>query len=67
MSPGTTFSGLVQAFFTDRLLRQRGASPHTVAGYRDTLRYYSVKLLRTIRGLCSYDQYEQDLHARTQP
>ena len=38
MSPGTTFSGLVQAFFTDRLLRQRGASPNTVAGYRDTFR-----------------------------
>jgi site-specific recombinase XerD len=29
---------LVQAFFTDRLLRQRRASPHTVAGYRDTFR-----------------------------
>ena len=29
---------LVQAFFTDRLLRQRCASPHTVAGYRDTFR-----------------------------
>src|SRR3954449_6751276 len=38
MSPDTHFSGLVQAFFTDRLLRQRGASPHTVAGYRDTFR-----------------------------
>jgi integrase/recombinase XerD len=38
MSAGTTFSGLVQAFFTDRLLRQRRASPHTVAGYRDTFR-----------------------------
>jgi integrase/recombinase XerD len=38
MNPGTTFSGLVQAFFTDRLLRQRGASPNTVAGYRDTFR-----------------------------
>jgi integrase/recombinase XerD len=34
----TNFSGLVQAFFTDRLLRQRRASPHTVAGYRDTFR-----------------------------
>lgn len=32
------FSGLVQAFFTDRLLRQRRASPNTVAGYRDTFR-----------------------------
>jgi integrase/recombinase XerD len=34
----TNFSGLVQAFFTDRLLRQRSASPNTVAGYRDTFR-----------------------------
>src|SRR3954451_9535022 len=38
MSSNTHFSGLLQAFFTDRLLRQRGASPHTVAGYRDTFR-----------------------------
>src|SRR5437868_4606400 len=38
MSPDTDFSGLVQAFFTDRLLRQRKASLHTVAGYRDTFR-----------------------------
>jgi site-specific recombinase XerD len=29
---------LLQAFFSDRLLRQRRASPHTVAGYRDTFR-----------------------------
>jgi integrase/recombinase XerD len=28
----------LQAFFTDRLLRQRQASPHTLAAYRDTLR-----------------------------
>jgi integrase/recombinase XerD len=28
----------LQAFFTDRLLRQRQASPHTVAAYRDTFR-----------------------------
>ena len=28
----------LQAFFTDRLVRQRQASPHTVAAYRDTLR-----------------------------
>jgi len=38
MSTKTNLSGLVQAYFTDRLLRQRGASPHTVAGYRDTFR-----------------------------
>ena len=29
---------LVQSFFTDRLLRQRHASPHTIAGYRDSFR-----------------------------
>ena len=28
----------LQAFFTDRLIRQRQASSHTVAAYRDTLR-----------------------------
>ena len=38
MSSNAGFSSLVQAFFTDRLLRQRRASPHTVAGYRDTFR-----------------------------
>ena len=28
----------LQAFFTERLTRQRNASPHTIAGYRDTWR-----------------------------
>ena len=32
------FPSLLQSFFTDRLLRQRQASPHTVAGYRDCFR-----------------------------
>jgi len=38
MNPDANFSGLIQAFFTDHLLRQRRASPHTLAGYRDTFR-----------------------------
>lgn len=29
---------LLQSFFTDRLLRQRRANPHTIAGYRDSFR-----------------------------
>jgi len=29
---------LLQSFFTDRLLHQRQASPHTIAGYRDCFR-----------------------------
>ncbi|MGH7761339.1 MAG: tyrosine-type recombinase/integrase [Candidatus Dormibacteraceae bacterium] len=32
----------LQAFFTDRLGRQRSASPHTVASYRDTFRMLLV-------------------------
>ena len=34
----TTLATTLQAFFTDRLIRQRQASPHTLAAYRDTLR-----------------------------
>jgi site-specific recombinase XerD len=34
----TGISATVQAFFTERLLHQRRASPHTIAAYRDTLR-----------------------------
>jgi hypothetical protein len=29
---------LIQRFFTDRLLKQQGASQYTVAAYRDTFR-----------------------------
>jgi site-specific recombinase XerD len=32
------FPGLLEAFFMDRLMRQRQASPHTIASYRDTFR-----------------------------
>ena len=35
-----SFPGLLEAFFTDRLMRQRQASPHTIASYRDTFRLF---------------------------
>jgi site-specific recombinase XerD len=38
MTTLANFPGLLQAFFTDRLMRQRQASPHTIASYRDTFR-----------------------------
>jgi len=38
MMTATTLSSLLQSFFTDRLISQRGASPHTIASYRDTFR-----------------------------
>ena len=34
------FPGRLEAFFTDRLMRQRQASPHTIASYRDTFRLF---------------------------
>jgi len=34
----TTFSGLLEAFFLERLMKQRQASSHTIVSYRDTFR-----------------------------
>jgi integrase/recombinase XerD len=34
----TTLSPLLQSFFSNRLMSQRQASPHTIASYRDTFR-----------------------------
>jgi site-specific recombinase XerD len=36
MSPTPNLARLLQGFFTDRLVRQRQASAHTIAAYRDT-------------------------------
>jgi len=47
-TPG--FATLLQGFFTDRLMQQKRASPHTVASYRDTFRLllqFAQKRLRT--------------------
>lgn len=38
MRSKTTLAGLLQSFFTSRLIGQRRVSPHTVASYRDTFR-----------------------------
>lgn len=34
----TILPGLIERFFVQRLMQQRGASPHTIASYRDTFR-----------------------------
>lgn len=39
---------ILQGFFTDRLARQRQASPHTVAAYRDSLRLLVAYAARTV-------------------
>lgn len=38
MKPAADFARLLAAFFTDRLMQQRQASPHTIASYRDSFR-----------------------------
>lgn len=34
----TALAPILEAFFTDRLMTQQGASPHTIASYRDTFK-----------------------------
>ncbi len=38
MNGASPFPALLESFFMDRLMRQRQASPHTIASYRDTFR-----------------------------
>ena len=38
MTATTSLAPLLQSFFTNRLMRQKQASPHTVCSYRDTFR-----------------------------
>lgn len=57
----SAFAPLLQAFFTDRLIGQRRASSHTVAGYRDTFRLLlAFAATRTGKGPCALDIAELD-------
>jgi site-specific recombinase XerD len=40
MMATTDFAPLLERFFTERLMRQRQASPNTIASYRDTFRLF---------------------------
>lgn len=40
MSTSTSFAPLLEHFFTQRLMQQRQASPHTISSYRDTFRQF---------------------------
>jgi integrase/recombinase XerD len=55
-------AGHLQRFFTDRLLGQLGASPHTVASYRDTFRLFLKFASRHCRRQAS-DMNAEDLDA----
>jgi site-specific recombinase XerD len=40
MTTATSFAPLLERFFTQRLMQQRQASPHTIKSYRDTFRHF---------------------------
>jgi len=40
MTPSATLAPLLERFFTQRLMPQRQASPHTISSYRDTFRQF---------------------------
>lgn len=40
MNATASFSVLLESFFTQRLMQQRQASPHTISSYRDTFRLF---------------------------
>jgi len=57
----TMLAPTLQAFFTDRLTRQRNASPHTIAAYRDTLRLLlAFTAERTGKQPCQLDLEDLD-------
>ncbi|MHC4137778.1 MAG: site-specific integrase [Planctomycetota bacterium] len=64
MTTLSSFPGLLEAFFTDRLMRQRQASPHTIASYRDTFRLlleFASPRLRKIPSALSLDDLDAPL------
>ena len=51
----------LQAFFTDRLIGQKGASPNTISGYRDTFRLLlRFVQQRTHKAPCDLDMADLD-------
>src|ERR1019366_10345029 len=40
MNTSLTLAALLELFFTQRLMQQRQASPHTIRSYRDTFRQF---------------------------
>ena len=53
----TAIAPALQAFFTDRLITQRGSSPDTIAAYRDTFRL----LLRFAQQQTGKQPFELDI------
>ena len=61
----TALAPTLQAFFTDRLIRQRQASPHTITAYRNTLRLLIVFTAhRTGKDPCRSEEHTSELQSQ---
>jgi integrase/recombinase XerD len=58
----TALAPILESFFTERLIRQRHASPHTVAAYRDTFRLL-LRFMQTTTGIAPSQLQLEDLDA----
>jgi integrase/recombinase XerD len=57
-------SELLQAYFTDRLMKECNASPHTIANYRDTFRLliaYAQRRLKKLPTLLAIEDLDASL------
>jgi len=59
MTTPASFAPLLERFFTQRLMQQRQASPHTIASYRDTFRQFLVFVQRRVHTPPSRLAFEQ--------
>jgi site-specific recombinase XerD len=59
MTPLTSFAALLERFFTQRLMQQRQASPHTISSYRDTFRQFLTFVQQRSRTPPSHLHFEQ--------
>ena len=64
MTGQPTFPTLLEGFFTQRLMRQRQASAHTIASYRDTFRLllqFAQKRLRRAPSMLALEDIDASL------
>jgi site-specific recombinase XerD len=64
MNPTSSFATLLQRFFTQRLMQQRQASPHTISSYRDTFRlllHFTLKRLHVPPARVAFEDIDAPL------
>lgn len=59
MTTLTSFPAMLERFFTQRLMQQRQASPHTVSSYRDTFRQFLKFVQQRLQKQPSHLNFEE--------